>query len=44
MCDWMNAYAERMGEQRKSRYERWAKVDVGEFYKFIGLKKIITSI
>ena len=37
MCDWTNAYAERMGEQGKGRYKRWAKVDVGEFYKFTGL-------
>ena len=37
MSDWTNAYAERMGEQRKGRYERWEKVNAGEFYKFIGL-------
>ena len=37
MCDRTNAYAEKMCEQRKGRYERWAKFDVGEFEKFIGL-------
>ena len=33
MCDWTNAYAERMGEQRKGQYERWVKVDVGKFFQ-----------
>ena len=36
MCDWTNAYAERVGEQRKSLFERWTKVDVDEFYRLIG--------
>ena len=34
MCDWTNVY---VGEQRKSLYARWTKVDVDEFYRLIGL-------
>ena len=36
MCDWTKAYAESVGEQRKSLFERWTKVDVDEFYRPIG--------
>ena len=47
MCDWTNEYAESVGEHRKSLYTRWTKVDVDEFYRFIGhniLSKILLSI
>ena len=37
MCDWTNDYADSVGEQRKSLYARWTKVDLDEFYRFIGL-------
>ena len=39
MCGWTNDYADSVGEQRKSLYARWTKVDVGvdEFYGLIGL-------
>ncbi|GFS27077.1 hypothetical protein ElyMa_001738800 [Elysia marginata] len=31
LCEWTNAYADSVGEQRKSMYERWTKVDEEEF-------------
>ena len=37
LCDWTNAYAVSVGEQRKSMYVRWTPVEKDEFYRFIGL-------
>ena len=34
LCDWTNAYAASVGEQRKSMYARWSPVERDDFYRF----------